>query len=115
MAMKLEIPKIVGENCMTPEQGQEIYMRIHPELIAGQPIELDFAGGGIFASPFFNYAIGQLLRDVAPDDLNRLLVVSNLNPVGMNVLRQVIENSKQYYLVPGDAVDEVLEREAVLL
>jgi hypothetical protein len=116
-AMKLNIPGIVGQNCMTPEQGQDVYDRIHQHLLDGQPVELDFDGVDIFASPFFNYAVGQLLKDISPSELNRLLSISNLNPVGLSVLQRVIENSKQYYSDPRfrEAVDEVLEREAILL
>lgn len=116
-AIKLDIPGIVGQNCMTPDQGQDIYGRIHQHLLDGQLVELDFAGVDIFASPFFNYAVGQLVKDISPTELNRLLKISNLNPVGRNVLQRVIENSKQYYSAPGfrEAVDEVVEREAILL
>ena len=60
-------------------------------------MELDFTKVGVFASPFFNVAIGQLLRDIKSEDLNRLLKVSNMTPAGLAVLRRVIENSKRYY------------------
>ncbi|MBD2542537.1 STAS-like domain-containing protein [Planktothricoides sp. FACHB-1370] len=44
-------------------------IRIKPTELGtfGRPVELDFAGVEIFASPFFNFAIGQLLRDISPD------------------------------------------------
>lgn len=115
--MKYELRKIIGENCMTPDDGQKVYNLIHPELVADRPVELDFTGVDIFASPFFNFAIGQLLRSLQPEDLNRLLKVSNLNLVGMQVLKRVIENSKQYYSDANikKAVDEVLSEQAVSL
>ncbi|MDF5723445.1 MAG: STAS-like domain-containing protein [Rhizonema sp. PD37] len=43
--------------------------------MANIPVELDFGEVDIFASPFFNFAIGQLLRDIKSKDLNRLLKV----------------------------------------
>lgn len=100
---------------MTPDDGQKVYNLIHPELVADHPVELDFTGVDIFASPFFNFAIGQLMRDLQPEDLNRLLKVSHLNPVGKQVLKRVIENSKQYYSNANTrkAVDEVLREQAV--
>jgi hypothetical protein len=112
--MKHDIHNLVGKNCMTREDGQTIYNLTHPELLAGHPVELDFAEVEIFASPFFNFAIGQLLRDIKPESLNRLLKVSNLNPVGMQILKRVIENSKQYYLNENmsKAVDKVLRAQA---
>ncbi|WP_292870942.1 STAS-like domain-containing protein [Nostoc sp. LPT] len=38
-----------------------MYALVYPELLAEHQVELDFAGVEIFASPFFNFAIGQLL------------------------------------------------------
>ncbi|GAA6617408.1 STAS-like domain-containing protein [Scytonema sp. NUACC26] len=85
--MKHEIFTLIGKNCITPGDGQRVYDLVHPELLADLPVELDFAGVEIFASPFFNFAIGQLLRDIPPSHLKRLLKVSNLNQVGKQILK----------------------------
>ena len=65
--------------------------------MAGREVELDFDGVSVFASLFFNAAIGQLLKDIGPETLNRLLHLDNLNPLGQDLLRRVIDNSKRYY------------------
>jgi len=111
---KYNIYDLVGKYCMTLEDGQKVYKLIHPELKAERPVEVDFAGVNIFASPFFNFAIGQLLGDIKPETLNRLLKVSNLNPVGKQVLKAVIENSKRYYSdeYTRKAVDKVVSEQA---
>ena len=115
--MKYDILALVGQHCMTPEDGQKVYALVHPELLAGNPVELDFAGVDIFASPFFNFAIGQLLRDIPPESLNRLLIFSNLNLVGKQILKRVIENSKQYYSDESfrKTVDAVVSEQASTL
>lgn len=95
--MKYAVRDIIGENALTLEDGQSVYDRIKTELVNGRPVELDFADVRVFASPFFNAAVGQLLKDFKPEDLNRLLSVSNLIPAGHDVLTRVIENAKQYY------------------
>ncbi len=112
--MKQEILTLVGKNCITPGDGQVVYDLVHPELLADRVVELDFAGVEIFASPFFNFAIGQLLRDIQPEKLNRLLKVSNLNQVGKQILKLVIENSKRYYSDPDfrSRVDQVISEQA---
>ncbi|MEC4894073.1 MAG: STAS-like domain-containing protein [Oscillatoria sp. PMC 1051.18] len=112
--MRIEIHTLVGKNCMTREDGQMVYDRIHSELLAEHPIELDFENVEIFASPFFNFAIGQLLRDIEPDSLNHLLKISNLNPVGKPILKRVIENSKKYYSDDEyrSKVDKVISQQA---
>lgn len=95
--MRYAIPEMIGENCMTQQSGQQIYEMIYPRLQAGQPVELDFAGAKRFLSVFFNFAIGQLLRDFDVKTLDRLLSVSNLSPVGQQTYDRVLENAKQYY------------------
>lgn len=112
--MKYYIHDLVGKTCMTPEDGQKVYALTHPKLLEERPVELDFTGVDIFASPFFNFAIGQLLRDIPAETLNRLLKISNLNPVGRQILKRVIENSKQYYSDENTrkAVDEVVNEQA---
>ena len=108
---KINICEAICENCITIEDGEKLFKRIHPELITGRPVELDFTKISVFASPFFNAAIGQLLKDIKPEDLNHLLKISNLTPAGTEVLKRVIENSKQYYLDNGKrkALDAILK------
>jgi hypothetical protein len=95
--MILSIVKEVGEHCITLDQGQAVYALIHAELQAGRPVTLDFTGVRFCASPFFNAAIGQLLKDVTPAQLDRMLSVQNLNPAGVETLGRVIENSREYF------------------
>ena len=108
--MKIDVHKIIDENCITLEDGQKIFDLIHPELTAGNAVELDFENVTVLASPFLNSAIGRLLKDIKPDNLNRLLKITNLVPAGLTVLKRVIENSKEYYSngAVRKALDEVL-------
>ena len=112
--MKYDIHAIVGKNGMTSQDGQKIYNAIYPELKAGHTVELDFSEVEIFASPFFNFAIGQLVKDIQTDTLNQLLKVSHLNSVGMKILKRVIENSKEYYSNPDKrkALEKVIREQA---
>ena len=112
--MKVDVYKIIGVNGITLEDGQKIFDITHPELIANKPVELNFDKVTVFASPFFNSAVGRLLKDIKPGDLNHLLKVSNLIPTGRVVLKRVIENSKQYYTDENarKALDAVLLEEA---
>src|SRR5262249_9208732 len=71
--MRLEVRDLVGELAITLEDGQRVYDRMVPALANGQPVELDFAGVTVFAAPFFNAAVGQLLRDVRAEDVRNLL------------------------------------------
>lgn len=112
--MKYDIYDLIGENCMTPDEGQKIYELIHPELLANRPVELDFTGVKICISPFFNFAIGQLLRDIELDKLKHLLTFSNQSDVGKKLLKLVINNAKRYYSDENfqQAVDRVLTEQS---
>lgn len=90
----------LGEHCVTIAQGEQIYEKIHPRLLNEDQVQLDFAGVTVFSSPFFNAAIGQLLKDLKPEQLNRLLRIDNLAPYGMETMTRVIANSREYYTNP---------------
>jgi len=112
--MILKIHSITGNYAISADHGQQVYNQIHSELLDGHAVELDFSDVKVFASAFFNFAIGQLLKDISLDDLNRLLQINNLNSNGATILRQIIGNAKKYY---GDseyqeAADAVMEEYA---
>jgi hypothetical protein len=94
--MKYNIYNLIGAYCVTPLSGQKIYEIIHPVLIDGTAVELNFFGVKAYAAPFFNYAIGQLLKDISNKDVNRLVKCSNLNSTGTSVLQMVMNSSRRY-------------------
>lgn len=112
--MNYEIYEITGEYATDADSGQRIYDLIHDELLAGNSVELDFSGVNVFASAFFNFAIGQLLKDLSPDTLNTLLKIIEMSPNGYSILKRVVENAKHYYSDAQyqKAVDTVLEEYA---
>lgn len=112
--MKLFIKNQVGPRCIIKEDGQKVYDAIHEALRNGETVTLDFAGVSQFASPFFNFAIGQLLKDIPEAGLRNLLQIEHLNETGRLVVERVIENSVKYH---GDKdyrkiVDDILELQA---
>jgi hypothetical protein len=69
-------------------------------------------------SVFFNFAIGQLLRDLESVTLDRPLTVSHLGPVAQQAYDRVIDNAKRYYALDPqgqDAVDQIILEQAALL
>ena len=114
--VQYKILPIVGENCITREDGERIYELVFPHLDAGESVELDFGGCKIFASLFFNHAIGKLVGafQPKPEQLNKLLAIVNLGADGRAVLGRVIENAKIYYADPKarDAQDRAIQAQA---
>ncbi|WOD39567.1 STAS-like domain-containing protein [Nodosilinea sp. E11] len=95
--MILNIHDITGEYAISADHGQQVYDHIHRDLLDGRSIELNFAEVKVFASAFFNFAIGQLLKDISTDDLNQLLKISNLNSSGTSILHHIITSARRYY------------------
>ncbi|MBF0607940.1 MAG: STAS-like domain-containing protein [Candidatus Magnetobacterium sp. LHC-1] len=112
--MKIDIYKEIGEICITMQDGQKIFDQIHPILLAGNTVELNFENVNLFASLFFNASIGRLLEDIKSEDLNRLVKITNINSIGRTAFRRSIENAREYYgnKKRRDAVDEVLLQQA---
>jgi STAS-like domain of unknown function (DUF4325) len=109
--MRYDIYEITGQYAIAPNNGQELYDQILPRLSAGESIELNFSNVNIFATAFFNVAMGQLLKDLSRSDLNRQIQITGLSSDGQNILRRVMDNSERYYTQPSyrQAVDSVME------
>ncbi len=112
--MELRILELIGPRCIVKEDGQRVYEKIHPELSKHQTVTLDFGGVTQFASPFFNFSIGQLLKDITEEDLRQHLQVKNLVSDGELVIKRVIENASRYYkdVDYRKIVDSILEQQA---
>lgn len=112
--MEVRIREIVGTRCITKDDGQRVYDTIHSALKDGQSVTLDFAEVTQFASPFFNFAIGQLVKDIPVDNLKTLLSIVNIVPDGQLVVDRVIENASRYHtdLDYRKIVDGILQQQA---
>lgn len=97
MASEFQVRALVGDNAITREIGRSLYDRIHPLLLQGEAVDLDFSGVRVYASPFFNAAIGLLYKDLTPEVLNARLGVRNLTPAGRSTLRMVIDTARKTY------------------
>ncbi|MFN7501784.1 MAG: STAS-like domain-containing protein [Dolichospermum sp.] len=105
-----KIYDMVGEYATTADDGQGLYEIIHPCLLRGEAVKLDFTGVKVFSSPFMNFAFGQLLKDIYPEKVNQLMEFIALNDDGWDVLEYVMTKAKRYYSDEKyrTAVDEVI-------
>ena len=112
--MEYKVRDNIGPRAIIREDGEKVYDAIYPVLARGEPTTLDFAGVSQFASPFFNFAIGQLLKDLTVDDLTKRLHIVHLTQDGMAVVKRVIENASQYHrdVDYRRIVDTILEEQA---
>ena len=112
--MKVNIRELVGEVCMTYEDGAKIHDAYRAAFDRGETVELDFTGTRVFVCQFFNAAVGQLLKDHGKDEVLRRLIPRNLPFAGVALMRQSIENAERFYRDPEfrAALDKVLEAQA---
>ena len=105
---------MIGPLCIIKKDGQRVYDAIHDPLKNGEEVKLDFDGVAQLASPFFNFAIGQLLKDISEENLKRFLHIENIVPEGRMVVDCVIENARQYHpdVDYRKIVDDILEQQA---
>ncbi|MBF0537927.1 MAG: STAS-like domain-containing protein [Nitrospirae bacterium] len=112
--MKIDIYKEIGEICITMQDGQKIFDQIHPVLLVGNAVELNFENVILCAPLFFNTAIGRLLEDIKPENIDCLVKIKNINSISSTAFKHSIEHAKEYYGNPEirKAVDEVLLQQA---
>ena len=101
---------ITGQFAVAGDDGQRLYDRMYEILGTAQNVQVDFYGVRVIATPFFNAAVGRLLKDVSPDELRNRISFKNLSLAAERTLAKVIENAKQYYHDPEAraALDKIL-------
>lgn len=93
----IKVFDLIGKNAISMQTGDKVYMILVEKVARGEQITLDFEGVTLFASPFFNSAIGRLLKDKEISQLQQQLKFEHLDEVGRNLLNLVIRNAINYY------------------
>ena len=108
--MIIKVFEVTGVFAVGRSDGERLYELAQPPLLEGEKIELDFTDVMVFSSAFFNYAIAQLLRDLDPNSLNRLLGIKNIPAWAVPDLQKIIDLAKKYYYPNGIGIAH-LERD----
>lgn len=112
--MRLVVRDTIGARCIVAEDGQKLHDAVVALLRDKEDVILDFSEVRQYASPFFNFSIGQLLNDVSEEDLRKYLHLEGLNETGRLVVERVIENASKYKNNKDyrTIVDDILEQQA---
>jgi hypothetical protein len=112
--MSQEIPVRIfdivgGPLCASSDDGQLVHDRIAPLLREGKRVALSFAQVDTLISAFLNAAIGQLYGEFKEEEIRDRLVLRDMAPEDLVLLKRVVENAKAYFKDPKrftQAVDE---------
>ncbi|MCX3308053.1 DUF4325 domain-containing protein [Pantoea eucalypti] len=112
--MNISIKEFIGPRCILKDDGQKLFDMVAPHINDREQVTLDFSNVKMFASPFFNFSIGQLLNAFPQSDLSGLLHLENLDPVGHSIVDRVVENVSRFNsnVDYKRIVDEILEQQA---
>ncbi len=112
--MNILVKEYIGPRCILKEDGQKLHDKIVSLFKAGDEVTLNFINVKMFASPFFNYSIGQLFNSFKMEDIKSKLHVENLEPVGHSIIERVIENASRFQsdVDYKKIVDAILEQQA---
>lgn len=113
-SMTLAVKTVIGEYCLTGEQGHTLLQQYQPFFAAGETIVLDFEGVRIFVSAFFNAAVGPLLKDAPRSEITKRLKVKNLSPLGEKAMVRSLDAAERYYndATFSKALDAVIASES---
>jgi len=92
---------LIGEDCLSSEDGRRIYDLIAPIVLQGGTVLLDFGSVNSLASPFLNSAIGRLLSQINEKTLRDRVRFLNLNSDMKADIELVIENASEYFADPS--------------
>ena len=112
--MRILIKEFIGPRCIPKDDGQKLHDKITACLSDKNNVILDFSNVKMFASPFFNYSIGQLFNSYSESDIRSFLHLENLEPVGHAIIERVVENANRFKSEVDykKIVDEILEQQA---
>eukprot|EP00493_Phyllostaurus_siculus_P025256 UN25600 len=95
--LKVKVFELVGKNAISMQSGSKLNKVISEPLLNNENVEIDFQGVALYASPFFNAAVGVLLREITIDDLMKSMKIVNCSDIGISLLNTVIQNAINYY------------------
>jgi len=105
MKKKIVIHNILGNKCISSDDGEMICDIISPLLEQRQQIELNFEGIDLLTSPFLHAAFGRLCYKFSDEDLYYLLCFKSVTPKIQKHLESIKIAAKRYKEYPEHCED----------
>ena len=86
-----------GSAAIAIEHGQKLYKAIHPHVLNGELIQLDFTGIKFLTIAFVGIAIGQLLKDIPRQTVDELIEFVSLSEDKRDMIQRVMDRAYKWY------------------
>ena len=96
--------------CVASSDGQKVYDRLIKAMKQETSVTLSFRNVSTLTSAFLNTAIGQLYGEFNDSQIRNLLLVKDIEPDDLYLLKRVVETAKQYFKNP-QRFDDVISEE----
>ena len=100
MKMMMKIYKVfdvTGHGAIAIEHGQRLYRLIHPHLLNGESLQLDFTGIETLTDVFIGQSLGQLFRDIPAEKIRELIDFKGLDNDKYGMIQRTMNRAYRWY------------------
>lgn len=110
--MIIQIKNLIGEHCITAEQGKKLKKIIKPHILNNKTIYVDLTNVKTICALFINNAISPLLKNINRRQLDKLLHFTNTTDNQQLIIKLTLDNAENYHNNPSfkKAVNKVMKK-----
>lgn len=97
MKTTIHLRKVFGAECLTAQDGKQLFDLLSKELKRNESVTIDCTGVDKFASPFFNASLGRLVERYRPRELLSRVNCAHMNEAAMATLQRVLTSADEYF------------------
>ena len=97
MAIRVALEKIIGENCVSIDDGEKVLQLLRPELLKGVSVEVDFKGVNLLLTPFLNACFGKILEQFGREVTMTHVSMRNISNEFLQRVNQFINRKDEEY------------------
>lgn len=97
METTIHIRELIGFECLTAQDGKQLFELLSDKIKHKTPITVDFQDVRICTTPFFNASFGRLVERWSPEEINQRVRCVHMKRDARKMLLRVLQNANQYF------------------
>lgn len=97
MRTTIQVRKLIGVECLTAQDGKQLFELLSKRIKHAKPVIVDFEGVEICTTPFFNASFGRLVEHLRPEEVHEQVRCVHIKNDAKELLQRVLENADQYF------------------